>query len=469
MPSEVGNYEIRYVLNQNATVLAAHAITIEEVQVFIDTPVSATIGSTIVVDWVGPDAQNDYISIAKLDARGNQYENYTYTREGTPLKLRMPSEPGEYEIRYILNQDAQILESSRITIEAAEVSLNAPTIASVGSTLVVEWTGPDAKSDYISIAKLDARGNQYENYTYTKDGTPLKLRMPSEPGEYEIRYVLNQDAQVLASSPITIEAAEVSVSAPATAAVGSNIVVEWSGPDAKSDYISVAEIGAAGNKYENYTYTRDGSPLTLLMPSKPGNYEIRYVLNQGGTVLATQAISVTAVEGSVSVPADAAAGSTIIVTWEGPGYQRDYVTIVPIGAAPNEYTDYKYTRDGSPLTLKTPIEPGSYEVRYVLDQDKQILAKTPITLTEVTTSLTAPAEAPSGSTIIIEWDGPGYERDFITVVAVGSSDGTYNDYEYAPKGSPLTLKVPDEPGAYEVRYVHEGSNKVLARRPITLK
>ena len=469
MPSEVGEYEIRYILNQNATVLATQAITVEEVQVFIDAPATATVGSTVVVDWVGPDAQSDYISVAKLDARGNQYENYTRTSEGTPLKLLMPSTPGEYEIRYILNQDGQILERSAITVAAAEVSLSAPATATVGSTIVVEWTGPDAQSDYISVAKLDARGNQYENYTRTSDGNPLELRMPAEPGEYEVRYVLNQDGQVLASSPISIEAAEVSVTAPATAAAGSSVIVEWVGPDAQSDYISVAAVGSDGSNYENYTRTSDGSPLTLVMPSKPGDYEIRYVLSQGTTVLATQAISVTAVEASVSVPAEAAAGSRIIVNWEGPGYQQDYITIVPVGAGPEEYTEYVYVRDGSPLTLKTLIEPGAYEVRYILDQDRQVLAAAPITLTEVTASLTAPAEAAPGSTIIIEWEGPGYERDFITVVAVGSPDGAYTDYEYAPKGSPLTLTVPDAPGAYEVRYVNEGSSKVLARRPITLK
>ena len=71
--------------------------------------------------------------------------------------------------------------------------------------------------------------------------------------------------------------------------------------------------------------------------------------------------------------------------------------------------------------------------------------------------------------MIIQWEGPGYQRDFITVVAVGEPDGAYTDYEYAPSGNPVTLTMPEKPGSYEIRYVVEGENKVLARVPITLK
>ncbi len=469
MPSEPGGYEIRYVLNQDHRVLARKSVTVEDAVVTLEAPATAGVGATIVVGWVGPNARNDYISVARLDADGNRYENYTYTREGTPLKLRMPSEPGDYEIRYVLNQDNRILARAPVTVEAVQVFLDTPSRASVGSTVVVDWVGPDAQNDYISVARPGDPGNGYENYTYTREGTPLKLRMPAEPGEYEIRYVLNQDNTVLERVAVTVEEAEVSVSAPSSAEAGSSVVVDWVGPDAQNDYISVAAVGAAGNGYETYTYTREGSPLRLKMPAEPGEYEIRYVLNQGNTVLAAQAVTVTAVAGSVSVPSEAAAGSDVVVTWEGPGYERDYLTVVPVGAGPGEYRDYAYVSEGSPLTLKMPIEAGDYEIRYVLDQGPKVLARAPIRLTAVTARLSAPAEAAAGSNVLVQWEGPGYQRDFITVVAVGEPDGAYRDYEYTPAGNPVTLTMPDAPGSYEIRYVVEGENKVLARVPITLK
>src|SRR5690606_23537538 len=167
----------------------------------------------------------------------------------------------------------------------------------------------DLKNDYISVARPDARGSDYENYVYTREGSPARLMMPSEPGNYEIRYVLNQDSRVLATTPITVAAVEASVSAGGEAPMGASIPVEWTGPDEEGDYLTVAEPGASGSDYENYVYTRDGSPATLLMPSEPGDYEIRYVLNQDAKVLATAPIRITPVEATLSAAGSAPAGS----------------------------------------------------------------------------------------------------------------------------------------------------------------
>ena len=97
---------------------------------------------------------------AKPEARGNQQINYAYTREGSPLKLQMPPEPGTYEIRYILSQDRQILASRSIEVTPVSAQLKTPGTASAASEIVVEWQGPDYENDYISVAKIGSRGNQ---------------------------------------------------------------------------------------------------------------------------------------------------------------------------------------------------------------------------------------------------------------------------------------------------------------------
>ena len=56
------------------------------------------------------------------------------------------------------------------------------------------------------------------------------------------------------------------------------------------------------------------------------------------------------------------------------------MTIVKSDADAGEYGSYAYTRDGSPARLQAPEEPGSYEVRYIMDQDKVILGRTPLTV-----------------------------------------------------------------------------------------
>ena len=44
-------------------------------------------------------------------------------------------------------------------------------------------------------------------------------------------------------------------------------------------------------------------------------------------ILARQAIEATAVEATLELPATAAAGSTIQVTWSGPDYEKDYLAV----------------------------------------------------------------------------------------------------------------------------------------------
>jgi len=51
--------------------------------------------------------------------------------------------------------------------------------------------------------------------------------------------------------------------------------------------------------------TSSGSPLAIKMPETPGEYELRYVLQQGSTVLATRPITVNEERGMPSVPLNA--------------------------------------------------------------------------------------------------------------------------------------------------------------------
>ena len=469
IPGTPGNYELRYMLAKPRTVLATQAITVEDAPTSVLAPEVATMGATIEVEWTGPDAQNDFIAIAAVDADGNKHVNYTYTRSGSPLKLLMPAAPGDYEIRYILSKDRRILAKRAIAVEQAEVSVTAPETAPIGSTVNVEWVGPDAQNDLIAVAKPDDEGNKHVNYTYTRTGSPLKLLMPSQPGEYEIRYILSQDRSVQARQAITIEEAEVSVSAPETATIGSTVKVEWVGPDAKNDYVAVANTDDEDNKHVNYTYTRTGSPLKLLMPSTPGDYEIRYVLSQDRSVLARQPITIEEAEVGVSAPDTATIGSTVKVEWTGPDARNDYIAVANTDDEDNKHVNYTYTRKGSPLKLLMPATPGDYEIRYVLSQDRSVLARQTIAVEEAAVSVSAPETAEAGYTVKVEWTGPDAQGDYIAVAKPDDAGNKQIGYVRTRDGSPLKLEMPAEPGDYEIRYILNQSRRILARQPITIE
>ena len=82
----------------------------------------------------------------------------------------------------------------------------------------------------------------------------------------------------------------------------------------------------------------------------------------------------------VDAPATVKAGTKFQVTWQGPNYRSDYITIVPAGAKDSDYLNYSYTSKGSPATLKAPAKPGKYEVRYILNQSRTALARTSIVI-----------------------------------------------------------------------------------------
>ena len=50
--------------------------------------------------------------------------------------------------------------------------------------------------------------------------------------------------------------------------------------------------------------------------------------------------------------------------------------------------------------------------------------------------------APGGSDVPITWTGPAYNRDFLTIIKVGTPDDTREKYTYVEEGSPLTVQAP---------------------------
>jgi Ca-activated chloride channel family protein len=171
---------------------------------------------------------------------------------------------------------------------------------------------------------------------------------------------------------------------------------------------------------------------------------------------------------ALQAPATVVAGSRFEVRWQGPGSARDYVTVVPAGASDDQYLDYAYAADGSPSALTAPDAPGAYEVRYVFDATRAVLARVPLRVAAAEASLSGPATVQAGGRIEVHWTGPNNARDYLTIVAAGAGEGAYLNYAYTTDGSPLSFQAPETPGAYELRYVTGQDAKTLARQPISI-
>ncbi|PWK62256.1 VWA domain-containing protein [Roseicyclus mahoneyensis] len=474
MPTEPGTYVIEYIEAQDRSPLAAVMIEISAVSASLTAPATAPAGATIEVGWTGPDYQNDFISVRAPDSEGfHRFVNTIRTDRGNPARLEMPSVPGTYVIEYIEAQDRSPLAAVMIEISAVSASVTAPATASIGSTIEVGWTGPDYNNDFIAIRAPDSEGfHRFEDSARTNRGNPARLEMPAEPGTYLIEYIEGQDRTPLAVAEITITQVEASLTAPANAMAGATIEVGWTGPGTDGDYIGIGRVGAQdGARWENYVWTREGNPARLEMPAEPGNYLITYFLSQDTTPLTSVPITITPVAASLTAPASAVAGQTIEVGWTGPDYPLDYIGIGRAGATDGaQWQNYTYTRDGSPLRLVVPTEPGDYVIRYFLNQEATSIAEVPLSVSAVAASITAPATAAAGSTVELGWTGPNYQSDFIGVGRAGATDGAqWERYTYTEAGNPLRLEMPDAPGQYVIRYFLGQGSTPIAEVPITLQ
>ncbi|MHA3913320.1 VWA domain-containing protein [Halovulum sp. GXIMD14793] len=468
LPAEPGDYELRYVMALDQTILGTRPITVTEVPITLSAPETGSAGSAIVVEWDGPDGEGDYISIAEVDSRSGQYIAYEYTESGNPTPMILPGVPGTYEVRYIIGQDNTLGATRTVTVTDPVASVSGPETALIGSEVKVDWTGPDNEGDYVTVAETDSAGNEYESYSYLSDGSPVRLIMPGKPGEYELRYVLDQKNVVLAMAIIKVEDVSATLTAPAEAEVGSRIAVEWDGPDNEGDYVTIAQTGDSGNVYSDYSYTNEGSPVSLRMPPKPGTYELRYVLDKGNKVITSVPITLTPASASFDAPNTAEVGSELVAAWIGPDNEGDYVTIAKAGDAGNEYQSYVYTSQGNPARLKVPAEVGEYELRYVLDSGNSVIERVALTVTDVQATLTPPEKAEIGSQIVVDWEGPGNDGDYITIAQPDQAGNQYVSYAYASQGSPARLDAPAEAGQYELRYVLGTGSRVIGRAPITV-
>lgn len=172
---------------------------------------------------------------------------------------------------------------------------------------------------------------------------------------------------------------------------------------------------------------------------------------------------------TLDAPPEVGVGAEVVVQWSGGGEARDFITIVADGASGGVYDAYQYAR-GSPVTLVAPEMPGAYEIRYLgAASPYPTLASLPLTVVDSTATLEAPDSVQSGADIEVAWSGPGNALDFVTLVPAGTPEGTYAGYAYTRRGSPLTLRAPDEAGDYELRYLlGSGSHRTLGRAPISV-
>ncbi|MEL6690817.1 MAG: VWA domain-containing protein [Pseudomonadota bacterium] len=496
MPTQPGDYVVEYSLGDGNERIAAVPISLTPATATLTAPATVEAGSIVEVAWTGPAYDRDAVGITPADYQDTSYPYRFSTSavkvgDAPTVRLAAPTEPGSYVIEYAFGQDSSRLTSIALEVVPVAATLTAPESVTAGQTFVVAWTGPGYEKDYIGITAADYEDTGYPYRFVSKkvrvgSDAVISIEAPTEPGSYVVEYALGQDDSRLVAVSLEVTEVGAALTAPASVVAGSTFEVAWTGPGYERDAVGVTAADYADTSYPYRFVTRkvdvSGGPvLKLQAPTEPGSYVVEYALGQDNSRLVAVALEVTALSASVTAPTSAPAGSVIEVAWEGPAYERD---VIGITAASYEDTSYPYrfvtrttgTGEGSPLSVQLPTVPGDYVVEYALGQDNSRLTSVPITVTPVSATLTAPGTAQVGTEIEVAWTGPAYPRDFVGITPADYEDTGY-PYRFASRSQPkvadaggsiVRLTMPEEPGTYVIEYVFGLNNTRLMSIPITV-
>ena len=348
-------------------------------------PATTPIQSVITVNWTGPGDKNDFVALARKN--GDSYTDYDFAiidPAKPTVQLTAPATPGELWLRYMSLQRAQpVLAQLAIQVTDLVASIEAPASIGISQKLKVSARGPFSGGTWVGFAPKGSGPESYLDYQrVTAAASEVELTAPATPGSYEIRYVLGENERVLTSKSIEVTEGEAQIKAPTSAHSGELLKFTASGPVDASHWIGFAPKGSPIESYLDYVRPDAASnAVELTAPSTPGDYEIRYVLNENERILAAHSIKIQDGPVQLTVPTSVTAGSEVAISAQGPASRKHWVGFAPVGSAPSSYLDYVYV-DATSMNfeLTAPEAPGQYELRYVLNNERVVLSK-PVTVT----------------------------------------------------------------------------------------
>ncbi|MEM1049063.1 MAG: VWA domain-containing protein [Pseudomonadota bacterium] len=397
-PARPGSYELHYYYGVGRAVIANRPIEVVEAEVSLDAPATVEIGRRFEVSWVGPGGTRDAVEIIDPAADQGAGKALRAVRlangdmDGRTVEMVAPAEPGFYRLHYWNGDNRVVLATREIEVLEAEVSLQAPDAVSISAPIKVDWIGPGGRRDSVQVVDPQAKQGQGRAVVEKRlsngdlDNQTLTLIAPARPGSYELRYWNGENRKVLATRPIVIEDAEVSIEAPESVRIAHLVEVAWIGPGAQRDAIELFDPNAQAGRGKVLKSVRltngdmDARTVRLGVVAKPGTYQLRYWNGINRTVLATRPIEVVAMDVTVEGPQSVGAEQEFSVTWDGPGARRDAIEIFDPdhGAGKGRVVvarrlvngDY----DNRTVRLKAPERSGTYQIRYWNGDNRTVLA-----------------------------------------------------------------------------------------------
>ncbi|WP_206934000.1 vWA domain-containing protein [Roseococcus thiosulfatophilus] len=169
-----------------------------------DLDARAEAGFTYRIRWRGEARFVDYMGFVPRGANGAPSSPSFTTiggssqRPNNPASRRAPAQPGEYDL-IIRAASGGIIARQAVEVVASSMGFDPVGSVAPGSQVAFVYRGPDQASERVVIARPDDPPAQYGpswSFALTARGR-ARLRVPTEPGEYEVRYLNANRTEVM--------------------------------------------------------------------------------------------------------------------------------------------------------------------------------------------------------------------------------------------------------------------------------
>jgi hypothetical protein len=396
-PSEPGEYFFIYYLNDSFTVATGSGlITVTPRRSLTATPSFLSPGANVTVNWIAPPGSSatDWIGLYAVGAPNCPSIRWRYTGGAASGSFTepAPSQPGQYEYRYFLNNGyTPAIKTSTITVASVTTPTHtltaSPSFAPPGTSVAVSWTAPPGSSatDWIGMYRLGQPDHLPRVRQYTggvASGSLTFALLPFETGEFEFRYFINDTFTLTVKSQVVTATYDLSPPPPYrlwfdVSSTTGEITVTWIAPQGSSptDWVGLFFHRAPGTSPVSWRYT-GGAPsgtINIPKPAGSGYYEVRYLRNDSYTDVAARshAFQLIGSYGVSVTPQAVGAGGSLTVTWYAPPGRpyTDWIGLYLIGAPNRPALWWQYTNGGTSgtCTAPAPSTPGDYELRYLLN------------------------------------------------------------------------------------------------------
>ena len=332
MPDRAGTYEIRYVTGQDSEILARRTVVALPVRVELSAPDQAPAGARVKVAWSGaPNNPGDFLTIVRPDAEKGAYTEYFMRATPTPNPpacRAAAARPIRAALRHGADQrgpgaPSDLASATRATLEARR--------APAGSRIKLSWAGPNNESDFITVVVPDAEKGATRTTSNTKSTdrseAGLNCRRGRVPTNSLCRRRLQRD---LRQAPHRRQRraglARCARDRPRRRAHPR----QMDRSQQRRRLHHRRKAGCRTRRLHHYFGAKGSDPDDgrLVLPARPGDYEVRYVTGGEARVLARAPIKVQPFTITLDAPAECRRRQGVRVQVDRPPAPDNFVTMV---------------------------------------------------------------------------------------------------------------------------------------------